>query len=208
MPRISFAIVDSYANVLPPTTVWFGEDHQLVVVVGVGLIEASRDGDTDRCRIPREALADGRAAAGDRAAGAQIDGLELAGAPGRQADDRAPQSDAGPEMHLDGAVREQHGLDGHRLRRLEAADAAPRDGRRIGRRFRKTRPLPVVGSRSAKNGATRGGPVRNLDTLRSELAVSLSPKVMLPSELTKARVCDVPKNGNANGTVNSDASSS
>src|SRR4029453_899301 len=73
---------------------------------------------------------------------------------------------------------------------------------------RKTRPLPVDGSRSAKNGATRGGPVRNRDTLRSELAVSLSPNVMLPSEFTNACVCDVPKNGNPNGTVNSEASSS
>jgi hypothetical protein len=58
---------------------------------------------------------------------------------------------------------------------------------------RKTRPLPVVGSRSAKKGDTRGSPDRKRETLRSVLAESPSPKVMLPSELTKPRDCAVPK---------------
>ena len=49
---------------------------------------------------------------------------------------------------------------------------------------------PAVGSRSARNGATRGGPVSSRDTSRSVLAWSASPNVMLPSELTNAAVCD------------------
>src|SRR4029078_13296201 len=60
-------------------------------------------------------------------------------------------------------------------------------------------PVPCVGSRSAKNGATRGGPVRRRAMLRSVLDLSSSPKVMLPSELTNAAVCPTPYNGHENG---------
>ena len=56
----------------------------------------------------------------------------------------------------------------------------------------KILPEPVVGSRSAKNGAMRGGPVTIRPRLRSVLALSSSPNVMLPSELTKAAVWAVP----------------
>ena len=63
----------------------------------------------------------------------------------------------------------------------------------------KTLPTPVDGSRSAKNGAMRGGPVTRRPMLRSVLALSSSTRVMLPSELTNAAVCAVPKNGNENG---------
>ena len=58
--------------------------------------------------------------------------------------------------------------------------------------FTKILPLPVVGSRSAKNGATRGGPASILARLRSLLLLSSSPRVMLPSEFTKAAVWPVP----------------
>jgi hypothetical protein len=50
----------------------------------------------------------------------------------------------------------------------------------------------VDGSRSEKNGATRGGPVRNRETLRSVLAVSACSNVMLPSELRNACVWSLP----------------
>ncbi len=73
----------------------------------------------------------------DGARGAEIDRLELAGATGRDADDRAAQPDAGTEMDFDRAVRKQNGLNGHALCDLEPANAAPRDGRRIRRRVEK-----------------------------------------------------------------------
>ena len=47
-------------------------------------------------------------------------------------------------------------------------------------------PPPALGSRSARNNATRGGPVSRRPTLRSVLALSPSRNVTLPSELTKA----------------------
>jgi hypothetical protein len=59
---------------------------------------------------------------------------------------------------------------------------------------------PAVGSRSAKNGATRAWPASSRLTLRAVLALSASPKVMLPSELTKAFVWDRPKKRNANAS--------
>ena len=67
--------------------------------------------------------------------------------------------------------------------------------------FTKIRPVPVDGSRSARNGDTRGGPVRRRATLRSVLDLSASSNVMLPSELTNAAVCVFPKKGNAKGTA-------
>jgi hypothetical protein len=57
---------------------------------------------------------------------------------------------------------------------------------------RNTRPDPVVGSRSAKKGETRGGPARKRVTERSVLAKSASPNVMLPSELMNALDCAPP----------------
>ena len=67
--------------------------------------------------------------------------------------------------------------------------------------FAKTRPSPVLGSRSARNGAIRGGPVSNRATLRSVLARSSSSKVMLPSELTNAVALRSPVEGEAEADV-------
>ena len=55
----------------------------------------------------------------------------------------------------------------------------------------KTRP-PVEGSRSAKNGAMRGGPPRRRAKPRVVEAESASSKVRLPSELTKSAVNERP----------------
>ena len=53
--------------------------------------------------------------------------------PGDTATSASRQRHLGAELHVDRAGREQRGLDGRRLRRVEAADAAPGDGERIGR---------------------------------------------------------------------------
>jgi hypothetical protein len=53
-------------------------------------------------------------------------------------------------------------------------------------------PPPFAGSRSAKNGATRGAPARTRPSERASVATSPSPKVRLPSELTNAEVREAP----------------
>ncbi len=53
-------------------------------------------------------------------------------------------------------------------------------------------PPPAEGSRSAKKGATRGTPVRTRPRDRAVVATSPSPKVRLPSELTKAEARAAP----------------
>ena len=55
----------------------------------------------------------------------------------------------------------------------------------------KTRP-PVDGSRSAKNGATRGGPPRRRAKPRVVDVASASSNVRLPSELTNTEVNERP----------------
>ena len=47
---------------------------------------------------------------------------------------------------------------------------------------------PADGSRSARKGAMRGGPVSSREMLREVLASSPSSNVRLPSELTNAPV--------------------
>ena len=66
MPRISLATVISYANA-SSTTGGVGPDHQLIVVVGVRLVELARDFDRVELRLLGEPLADGAAAAAGRA---------------------------------------------------------------------------------------------------------------------------------------------
>ena len=53
-------------------------------------------------------------------------------------------------------------------------------------------PPPTEGSRSAKNGATRGAPESRRASPRSSVEVSPWPNVMFPSEFTKAAVCEPP----------------
>src|SRR5262245_1677497 len=48
---------------------------------------------------------------------------------------------------------------------------------------------PDDGSRSAKKAATRGAPANRRLTSRDVIAVSRTPNVILPSELTHASVC-------------------
>src|SRR4029079_12194221 len=66
---------------------------------------------------------------------------------------------------------------------------------------RRNTPAPFDGSRSAKIGATRGGPVRNRATFRSVLAWSSETKLTLPSELRKASVYLPEQYGKVNGNA-------
>ena len=161
---------------------------QLIVVVGVGLVELAGDRDGVELRTVGEPLADRRGAAGGWSVSLRLTGVKSPVRPGET-----------PTMASVSA-------DGRRTssrwcRRAAASPAVvtvrveskPRTPHQVtvywsAAALTKTRP-PVLGSRSARNGATRGGPVSSRATLRSVLARSSSSNVMLPSELTNAVVC-------------------
>ena len=94
-------------------------------------VELARDLDGVELGLVGEALADGAGPAGNGAVGAEVHGTEVRGAAGRQSDDGVAQRD-GAELHLDRAARQKRQLDVRRLRRVEAADAAPGHGVAVG----------------------------------------------------------------------------
>ena len=135
---------------------------------------------------------------------AEVDRGELAGAPETRR--RRPRSGDRCEFNLDRAIRQKRQLRVGRAGRLE-----PRTPHHVtvlhrsAAAFAKTRPSPVLGSRSARNGAIRGGPVSSRATLRSVLAWSSSSKVTLPSELTNAVFASFRGEGEAEAHVHLDA---
>ena len=108
-----------------------GPNHELVVVVGVRLVELARDFHGVQLRLLGEALADGATTAARRAGGAEVDRYELARPSRRDADDRLGERHR-PELHLDGAVGQQRELRVRRPRGIEATHAAPGHGVLIG----------------------------------------------------------------------------
>ena len=186
VPVIAFFTVDSKANA-SVTTVRVGPEHQLIEVVGVGLVEpAAGRHQVERGRR-REQLAD-RAPASVTWPPAGFRSIAVTDSvrPGDSATMPSPRS-AAPKRNSMAPFENSTACAVIVCGRSKPGTAHQVTVVASGALSKKTRP-PADGSRSAKKGAIRGAPEARRPRPRAVDALSASSNVRLPSELTNSDV--------------------